>query len=267
MTPELLLRHQDDGRVWPHLPGEVGGTDLAIAYEQALAVRALRIARGERPAGYKIGFTNRTIWERYNVFAPIWGTVWDSGLVHCDGQGAISLSGTCQPRLEPELVFGMRAQPQPDATLDALFDAIEWVAPGFEIVQSHLPDWKFTACDTVADSGLHGRLLIGRRLSVHDLAASADAFDRHLAQAHVELLRDGEVVERGHGANVLDSPLRALHHFLVELRQCPGATDLQPGDVVTTGTWTDAWAVRPGETWAARFTPELGTLSANLTTD
>lgn len=264
MTPELLLNHHDEGRLWPRRPGEVGGTDLAAAYEQALAVRQLRTARGERPAGYKIGFTNRTIWDRYNVFAPIWGSMWDTGLVQCDGRGEISLANTCQPRLEPEVVFGMRAQPKPGASLDELFDAIEWVAPGFEIVQSHLPDWKFTACDTVADSGLHARLLIGRRVPVRDVAGSATEFDRDLAQGEVELQRDGEVVERGHGANVLDSPLRALHHFLVELRQCPGAADLQSGDVVTTGTWTDAWAVSPGQTWSARFSPPLGSLSALL---
>ena len=36
-------------------------------------IRRLRIARGERPLGYKIGFTNRGIWDRYGVHAPIWG--------------------------------------------------------------------------------------------------------------------------------------------------------------------------------------------------
>jgi 2-oxo-3-hexenedioate decarboxylase len=46
-------------------------------------------------------------------------------------------------------------------------------------------------------------------------------------------------------------------HFLRELRSCPGAPDLAAGDVVTTGTWTDAWPVRAGETWNARFDAAL----------
>jgi 2-oxo-3-hexenedioate decarboxylase len=53
-----------------------------------------------------------------------------------------------------------------------------------------------------------------------------------------------------------------LHHFLKELRQCPGAVDLQAGDVVTTGTWTDAWPLQVGEHWRAEFSASLGSLSA-----
>jgi 2-oxo-3-hexenedioate decarboxylase len=85
-----------------------------------------------------------------------------------------------------------------------------------------------------------------------------------LARAGVVLHRDGQEVERGMGSNVLDSPLRALHHFLAELRQCPGAPDLLPADVVTTGTWTDAWPVQRGQTWRADFDPPLTPLQVRF---
>ena len=78
MSPEDLLEHHDSARLWPVDPGNSGLADVAAAYQRALAVRALRVARGEQPRGYKVGFTNRGIWQRYNVFAPIWGTVWDT---------------------------------------------------------------------------------------------------------------------------------------------------------------------------------------------
>lgn len=78
MTPEQLLQHHDQARLWGQPPGVVGGTDTAAAYQQALAVRRLRQQRGEVPKGYKIGFTNRTLWQRYEVFGPMWGTVWDT---------------------------------------------------------------------------------------------------------------------------------------------------------------------------------------------
>jgi 2-oxo-3-hexenedioate decarboxylase len=71
-------------------------------------------------------------------------------------------------------------------------------------------------------------------------------------------------VEQGTGTNVLDSPLNALHHFLKELRQCPGAVDLQAGDVITTGTWTDAWPLQAGESWRAEFSAPLGSLNAQM---
>ncbi|MDP2252335.1 MAG: fumarylacetoacetate hydrolase family protein [Hydrogenophaga sp.] len=260
MTPDALLDHLDQGRLWP----APSGLSLEDAYAQALAVRQLRIGRGEQPRGYKVGFTNRTIWPRYNVFAPIWGCVWDSTLTLCEDEGSVSLAHTCQPRLEPEVVFGFKASPAPGATLDDLFAAIDWVAPGFEVVQSHLPDWKFVPADTVADGGLHARLLVGRRTPVRDVASSAAALDERLAQARVSLLRNGEVVEQGEGSNVLDSPLRALLHFTQTLRACPGAPDLQAGDVVTTGTWTDAWPVVPGEHWEARFSSPLPSLAVTF---
>ena len=83
MTPEELLRHYDDATHW-----STGcGLPVNEAYERALSVRQLRINRGEVPRGYKIGFTNRTIWPRYGVYAPIWGTVWNTTLSFCEGEG------------------------------------------------------------------------------------------------------------------------------------------------------------------------------------
>ena len=256
MTPEAILSHLDRAECWPANAGG-GFADLPPAYQTALAVRALRLARGEVPRGYKVGFTNRTIWSRYNVFAPIWGLVWNTTLSFCDGAGRVSLDHTCQPRLEPEAVFGFKATPRPDASLQDLFDALDWVAPGFEIVQSHRPDWKFNAAQAVADGGLHAHLLIGPRQPVAALAPDAEQLHELLAGARLSLLKNGTAVEEGAGAHVLDSPLRALLHFTEALRACPDAVDLAAGDVVTTGTWTDAWPVAAGETWSARFNTAL----------
>jgi 2-keto-4-pentenoate hydratase len=264
MTPQALLAHYDRAALWPTSAERAARADVASAYQDALAVRALRIARGERPAGYKIGFTNRTLWQRYGVFAPIWGTVWDTTLTHCDGRGALDLSGTCQPRLEPEIVFGIVSPPPADATLEQMFACVEWLAPGFEIVQSHCANWKFGAADTVADGALHARLLVGRRTPVRDLAGSGRALDALLAAARVRLFRAGSLIDEGTGTNVLEGPLHALRHFVLELQRCPGAPRLRAGDVVTTGTWTDAWPLQPGQVWRAEFDAPLGALEIEL---
>jgi 2-oxo-3-hexenedioate decarboxylase len=267
MNPKTLLEHADSGQPWPAEAPPLA--DLAAAYQTQLAVRALRVARGEQPRGYKIGFTNRTIWDRYQVFAPIWGPVWDSTLTLADDAAdpelplPLSLAHTCQPRIEPELVFGFHATPKASDP-QALFDAIDWVATGFEIVQSHRPHWKFSAADTVADGALHARLLVGQRLPVATLAADAPSLHRLLAGASVVLQQDARAVDEGRGAYVLDSPLAALSSFVAELRACPGAPDIAAGDVVTTGTWTDAWPVAPGECWTARFTSPLPPVSVRF---
>lgn len=252
-SPQALLAHCDAGSLWP----APCGLGLAQAYQRALQVRALRIARGELPRGYKIGFTNRGIWQRYQVFAPIWGTVWNSTLQLSEGAGEVNLAHMCQPRIEPEAVLGMACTPPPNATLDDLFACLDWVAPGFEVVQSHLPDWKFAAADTVLDGGLHAHLLVGPRVPVRSLARNATEFEALLASSQVRLACKGQERDAGQGANVLDGPLHALQHFLQALRSTPNATDLIAGDAISTGTWTDAWPVQPGERWAADFSAAL----------
>jgi 2-oxo-3-hexenedioate decarboxylase len=249
LAAEISSARQQAGRLdWPAgLPA-----DLPAGYAAALAVRAARIAAGERPAGYKVGFTNRTIWPRYGVYAPIWGTVWQGSLSRVDvagpNAGALSLAGLSEPRIEPEIVFGLRAAPVPGCTLDQLAGAIAWVAHGFEIVHTHFAGWKFSAAQAVADEGLHGRLLIGRPVDLPQ-ATAPDALAEALSGIRLKLYSDGELKDQGTGANVLDGPLQALLHFVNEIRALPGAPLLQPGDVVTTGTLTDAWPVLPGQTW------------------
>src|SRR5215472_6310848 len=81
---------------------------LEDAYRVAAAVRARREARGERPIGRKIGFTNRTTWAESNVYAPMWDYVYDTTVHDLGKEGADALlSGLAEPRIEPEIVFGM----------------------------------------------------------------------------------------------------------------------------------------------------------------
>ncbi len=124
---------------------------------------------------------------------------------------------------------------------------------------------EICCADAVADGALHARLLIGARVPVDRLASDALSLNGMLVAAAVALTCDGRPVDQGTGANVLDGPLYALLHFLNELRACPGAADLQAGDVVTTGTWTDAWPVAPGEQWAAAFDAPLSPLTVRFT--
>ena len=260
MNATSLLSHYDTAQLWP------APTAFAItaAYSEALKVRSMRIARGEQPRGYKIGFTNRSIWPRYNATAPIWGTVYETTLSYSQGSSTISLKGISQPRIEPEAVLTLRATPPANCTLEQLFDCVESVAPGFEIVQSHLKDWKFALPDAVADGSLHAKLVVGQQTPVRSLAKSADEFCKLLAACKVSLHCDGAHKDAGAGANVLGDPLSALHYFVHEIQACPGAPALHGGDVITTGTWTDAYPVSAEQTWLAQFDAPLSQLTLSF---
>lgn len=227
-----------------------GGLTLAQAFEVADCIRRQRIERGDEPRGYKIGFTNRGIWPRYGVFAPIWAPVWASTLTLLEGSEAdVSLAGLVQPRLEPEIVFGFASAPRAGMDEAALERCLAWVAHGFEIVHTHFAGWRFTAPDTVADFALHGRLLVGPRVPVARFGRLGD----ELAALTLRLERDGAEVERGRGANVLDGPLTALRLWIEAMAQHTPQWTVRPGDVVTTGTLTDAWPMAPGQRWRSEI--------------
>jgi 2-oxo-3-hexenedioate decarboxylase len=180
------------------------------------------------------------------VHAPIWGPVWGEGLVQLEGDEAtLSLSGLCQPRLEPEIVFGFARTPQPGLDLEALRGCLAWVAHGFEIVHTHFEGWRFTAPDTVADFALHGRLLVGPRVDV----AGWTSLGADLAALRLTLQEGGEMRDAGLGSVVLDGPLHALRHWLAEMAVHTPDWRVEPGHVVTTGTLTDAWPLQPGQVW------------------
>jgi 2-keto-4-pentenoate hydratase len=247
---EQLLQAGDRGSLMPRPSAHDPGFDLRAAFAVADELRRLRIARGERPLGYKIGFTNRSIWDRYGVHQPIWGPVWDSSTALLDGSSAtLALAGLSQPRLEPEIVFGFASTPRAGMNSSELQHCLDWVAHGFEVVHTHFKGWRFSAADTVADFALHGRLRVGPRVPVRGWATLA----ADLAALQVQLLCDGTQVDRGQGALVLDGPLNALRLWVDAMAEVTPGWTIRPGDVVTTGTITDAWPLRPGQRWQTRL--------------
>src|SRR5262245_44034075 len=90
------------------------GLTPADGYAAARALHAERLARGWKPVGRKIGFTNRTIWPRYGVDQPIWGRVYDRTLQLAENNdtAVVPLTGLVQPRIEPEICFKLDSRLQ-----------------------------------------------------------------------------------------------------------------------------------------------------------
>jgi len=244
---EVLAALDAGGQIAP-FTRRIDGFDLAAAYRAAAELRRLRQARGERPVGRKIGFTNRGIWDEYGVFQPIWGDMWE-GTVHAAAAGGtIAVSHLPEPRIEPEIVLGLDRDLSPGMSVAELAGSVAWVAHGFEIVQSIFPAWRFGAADCVADGGLHGALYVGpRRLLAPD---ERPGLPVALARLKLTLLRNGDEVDAGTGANVLDGPVEALAHLVGVLAGDPDNPPLRAGEIVTTGTVTRAFPVAPGERWS-----------------
>ncbi|MEJ2435477.1 MAG: fumarylacetoacetate hydrolase family protein, partial [Pseudolabrys sp.] len=245
-----VLAALGSGRQFVPFSKRTGGLTIEEAYLVAALLGRGFNGRGEKLVGRKIGFTNRTIWPEYGVYAPIWGYVTDRTVHELANTPVLPLAGFAEPRIEPEIVFGLSQAPAPDMDETALAGCIEWVAHGFEIVQSPFPDWKFAPADTIACNALHGALLVGPH---HAFRPRAAQWLRELAPFDIALERNGVVADRGRAANVLDSPFLALRHLIAVLAEDPVNAPLAAGEIVSTGTLTRALPIAPAESWCTRL--------------
>jgi 2-oxo-3-hexenedioate decarboxylase len=199
-----------------------------------------RICRARAELSFSVAVTSSTFFT-FSEGAPRAST----------GRATLSLVGFAEPRIEPEIVFKLALAPTLGMDETALLDCVDWVAHGFEIVQSIFPGWKFSAPDTVAAFGLHGALLIGPR---HSIAAHAEDWSRTLSTSEIDLKRDGTVVDHGRAMNVLGGPVSALRHLIDTLARDQVNPPLAAGEIITTGTLTRALPVSAGETWTTELT-------------
>lgn len=235
----------------PTFSSRPGGLTLAQAYRVTPLLREAFERRGESITGRKIGFTNRQMWQAFGVDAPVWGYATSRTTHALADLKVLSVNDFPEPRIEPEIMFGLGAEPAPNMSDSALLDCIAWVALGYEIVQCIFPHWKFAAADTVAANGVHAALLIGKR---HPFAERQADWKRELAAFDVELSCDGKLMQRGSGALVLDSPLAALRHLIDLLAGDPHNPPLRAGEIISTGTLTLAMPIKPGERWTTKVT-------------
>lgn len=238
---------QDEVRQIAPFTSQLSDFDVSSAYAVAELIHRARVQQGAVPVGRKISFTNPDMWSLYGVREPIWAYLYDTTVVYLGGgHKTCSIGRFTEPKIEPEIVFHFHSAPPPDGNLATILACIDWVAHGFEIVQSHFPGWKFRAADTVADWALHGTLLVGEpqaadRLGT-DLIATLERFS-------LALSCNGVLREVGTGSNVLGSPLLAIAHLISVLAKQPEYIPLQANELVTTGTITTAQSVCAGESW------------------
>lgn len=247
LADEILTALSSGQQITP-LTSRIAGFDAGQAYRVSRAITARRVAHGEKVVGRKIGFTNSAIWEQYNVNAPVYGPMYDSTVRHVEGMiGDVALAGYLEPRIEPEIVLRLGAAPETGMNEMELMGCIAQVGHGFEIVQSMFPGWAFKAPDAMAGLGMHAGLLVGPMTTV--APSDHPLWLERLQQFGVRLVCDGREMDAGHGRNVLGGPVSALRHLIEVLSLDPDATPLQPGEIITTGTLTKAFAVKPGEHW------------------
>jgi 2-oxo-3-hexenedioate decarboxylase len=248
IADEAFAAFNSGRRQVPSFSARYPDFNLDDAYRVTALTNSMRAAQHYKPLGRKIGFTNRRMWDEYGVRAPNWGYVYDRTMR--DLAVPLSLAPYTEPKIEPEIMFGLAAAPTPGMDDAALLSCIAWIAHGFEIVQSIFPNWKFSAADSVVADAMHGALLVGPH---HDIGSRAGEWLRTLASFNIELYCDGQLMDRGHASNVLEGPLSAMRHLVEMLAHDPDNLPLAAGEIVSTGTLTRALPVKADETWTTKL--------------
>ena len=225
------------------------GFDLAAAYSVESELARRRRADGRSRVGVKVGYANKAVWRALKLDTLVWARMYDDTVRFAGAnEAALSLERMIAPKLEPEIVFRLRAPLGAGVTeAAAALRAVEWIALGFEIVDCPYPDWKLAPADFVAAYGLHAALVVGEPHAV--TASGVPALIEQLPLFKVRLSRDGQVVAEGSGRNSLRSPALCL----AELASAMVARGdrLETGDLISSGTLTESTPIHPGATWTA----------------
>lgn len=223
--------------------------DLAAAYAVEAERARWRLARGHAAIGRKVGFANKAMWRVLKLKTLLWAHMYDDTVQYgVDGRASVSVARMFAPKIEPEIVFKLK-RPIEATDAEAVLDAVEWLALGFEIIDCVYPEWKFQPVDFVAAFGFHAALIVGppRRVEPFEIPSLVN----ELSQFKVRLLKNGQLVEEGSGKKVLGNPALCLGELAAGLLRQPGAEPLAGGDLVSSGTLTTSAPIAPGETWGA----------------
>jgi 2-keto-4-pentenoate hydratase len=239
----LLVAAHRALRPRPKLPAACAPANVLEAY----AIQERFVARLGRPVGYKLGYTNAAVQQALGISSPVIGRLIEGRV--SPSPARLPAASFATRVVETEFGFRMARALPPRAepySLDAVVAAIGAALPAFEIVDSRFADWrKLTPLEAIADNVLHTHWVHGPE--------RADFRALDLAALDVVTRVNGAEATRGRGANVLGSPLLALHWLANALAQM--GRGLAAGDLVTTGCCTDILELAPGDAAVGDFGP------------
>jgi len=199
---------------------------LDEAYEIQRMSIDLRLERGEKITGYKLGFTSKAKMEQMGVHDLIWGILTDE--MELQQGETVALSRWIHPRAEPEIAFRVSKDINSQLNLEELPEYLDGMAPALEIIDSRYENFKFTLEDVVADNCSSTGYVIG----------DWQPLSTEISNLKMDLLVDNNIIESASSAAILDNPLQSV----VELSRLASQAGLtvKKGQVILAGAATAA---------------------------
>lgn len=218
------------------------GLTAADAYSIQLINRDRALAEGQEISGLKIGLTSRAMQELLGIDEPDYGQLYQTMAIP-DG-GPLAMDGLIQPKVEGEIAFLLSADlTGPDVTAAEVMAATEWVMPAIEVVDSRIAQWRIGLVDTIADNGSSCRYVLGP-----DRARPGEV---DLRAIRMTLSRNGEILHRGSGTDVMGDPAACVAWLANKLHDF--GMGLKRGQIVLSGAFTAAPSAQCGDVFECDF--------------
>ena len=224
---------------------------MADAYAVQGAWRAVKLARGRRIIGHKIGLTSKAMQAAVGIKQPDSGFLLDD-MLFPDG-GEVPVDRFIGLRIEAELAFVLKAPLSgAELTIEDVLAATDYVTPALEILDTRIfrvdPETGKTrsVLDTISDNAANaGIVLGGRRLPPRE----AD-----LRWIGAICAKNGEIEETGLAAGVLGHPANGIVWLAARLSE--HGLSLAPGEIVLAGSFIRPVEVGRGDSIVADYGPQ-----------
>jgi 2-keto-4-pentenoate hydratase len=213
--------------------------DAATAYQVQNGVIQLRVDRGERVVGGKLGLTSKAKQVAMGVNEPLYGFM-TSDMTVLSG-GTLELDTLIHPRVEPEVAFVLDAPVEgPNATAADVLAATSYVCAALDVIDSRYEGFSFKHVDAVADNASSAAFALSNELV-------RPTMDLALVGCVLEV--DGQVHDSAAGSAVMGHPATAVAFMANKLAEV--GRRLEAGWVVLSGGLTAPVPMVPGRTVTA----------------
>ena len=136
-----LVDAYEAGELIPQPLSSRPGFDLDAAYKVESELARRRRESGHTVVGRKIAFGNHAALEKLNLKTIAWGSMYDDTVQRANDVDVTPVPFTYAPKLEPEIVFKLKAPVSGDPTdAVAVLKSVEWLSLGYEIVDCPFPE-------------------------------------------------------------------------------------------------------------------------------